>query len=238
MPHEQMDENQVAAYLHLDVRRVVRLACRGKVPCRKVGGHYLFRKGQVDQWVEEQMHELDAERLAGIEKGVSDHHGIDAEELEVCSLIPTRGVAVPLAAKTSEAALRALVDLAAETELVHEPKALLEHLRRREELCSTALLPGVAMPHPRYPLTREIASSFVVVGLTPSGVPFAAPDGSLTRLFFLICAKDERTHLHVLARLARMLHDQGSVDSLLSADDAEELRRLLVQREESVAGDE
>ena len=41
-------------------------------------------------------------------------------------------------------------------------------------------------------------------------------DGSLTRLFFLICCKDESTHLHVLARLATMLHDQADVEDLIA----------------------
>jgi PTS system nitrogen regulatory IIA component len=234
MPGEVMNERQVAAYLHLDVREVVKLASRGQIPCRKVGGGFQFRKGQVDHWVESHMHRLDKERLAGIEKGVTAHHGVDHAELEVCPLIPAGGLAVPLLARTREGALRDLVDLASAAGLVYVRDELLEEVRKREELCSTALAPQVALPHPRHPLPYDIAQSFIVVGLTASGIPFGALDGSLTRLFFLICCKDDQTHLHVLARLARMLHGQPDIERLLAAETADDLREMLVELEEAI----
>ncbi len=236
MPHEQMDAKQVAEYLDMDLRKVVRLAARGKIPARKIAGRFVFYKGQIDHWVEAQMHELSEERLAGIEKGVSDHHGFDYDELLVCSLIPQGGIAVPLAAKTSDSAVRALVDLAVGAEVAHHSDDLIRHIRQREQLCSTAMIPGVAIPHPRTPLPHDIAASFVVVGLTSSGIPYGAVDGSLTRLFFLICCKDERTHLHVLARLGRVLCQTGAVESLLAAGSAAQMRELIEHREQSVTG--
>jgi len=234
MPHEVMNEQQVAAYLHLDAREVVKLASRGAIPCRKVKDGFLFRKGQIDHWVESRMHTLDANRLAGIEKGVTAHHGVDHAELEVCPLIPPGGLAVPLAARTREGALRDMVGLADACRLVYNRQELLDEVRQREELCSTALAPQVALPHPRHPLPFDIAESFLVVGLAPGGIPFGAEDGSLTRLFFLICCKDDRTHLHVLARLARMLQAPGHVERLLGAEDADQLREMLVEIEEGV----
>jgi mannitol/fructose-specific phosphotransferase system IIA component (Ntr-type) len=71
-----------------------------------------------------------------------------------------------------------------------------------------------------------------VVGLAPGGIPFGAEDGSLTRLFFLICCKDDRTHLHVLARISRMLQDRRDIDRLLEAAGPDELRELLAELEE------
>jgi len=235
MPHEEMNEQQVAAYLHMDLREVSKLASRGQIPCRKVGGVFRFTKSDVDHWIERQMHELPAERLEKIEKGVRTHHGYDHEEL-LSELIPPGGVAAPLEAKTREAVLRRLVDLADAAERVYSREDLLREVRQREDLCSTGLLPGVAIPHPRHPAPYDIAESFVVVGLTPSGVPFGAEDGSLTRLFFLVCCKDELTHLHVLARLARILHEAKTIDEFLHAETPEELRESLVAHEHAVLG--
>ena len=235
MPHEQMDEHQVAAYLAIGLREVLKWASRGRIPCRKVGERrYRFRKGDVDHWVWEQMHSFDPKTLAGIEKGVSAHHGFDAEKPIVCPLIPTNGLAVPLRAKTRWSALRKLLDQAEQAELVYAREELLEELRGREQLCSTAMLPGVAFPHPRHPLPYDIASSFIIVGLTPSGVPFGAEDGTLTRLFFLVCGKDDRTHLHVLARLVRMLTGRSVVDQLLGSETPDELAEALAHREMEV----
>jgi len=230
-----MSQQQVAAYLHLDVREVVKLASRGEIPCRKVRDGFVFRKGQVDHWVWERMHTLGRDRLAAIEKGVSAHHGLDAGGLTVCSLIPAGGVAVPLRAKTRNAALLALVRLADRADLVYDKDELVAELRRREELCSTALFPQVAVPHPRHPLPWDIAASFVIVGLAPRGIPYGAEDGSLTRLFFLTCCKDERTHLHVLARLALVLHGSGVIEELTAAQSAEEFGEMLLRQERAAA---
>ena len=124
-----------------------------------------------------------------------------------------------------------LIDLAESAGLVYNREELARQIRARDELCSTALVPKVALPHPRHSVPYDIAESFVVVGLAPGGIPFGAEDGSLTRLFFLICCKDDRTHLHVLARLARMLHAPQHVDRLLAATEPDRLRHLLRELE-------
>lgn len=230
-----MDEKQVAAYLHMDIRDLIKLASRGQIPCRKVGKGFQFRKGQVDHWIEAHLHTLDKDRLVGIERGVTAHHGLDHADLEVCPLIPPKGLAVPLGARTRGGVLRALIALADEAGMVFDREDLLEEIQKREELCSTALAGEVALPHPRHPLPYDITESFIIVGSAPGGIPFGASDGSLTRLFFLICCKDDRTHLHVLARLARMLHDTDQLSPLIDAQTPEELRQRLVELEEAAA---
>jgi len=236
MPHETMNERQVASYLHMDVREVIKLASRGRIPCRKVGQGYVFRKGQVDHWIEGSLHTLDKARLEGIEKGVTAHHGVDHALLEVCALIPPAGLAVPLASRTREGVLRDLVAMAQKANLVYNRDGLLEEIRKREELCSTALAGEIALPHPRHPLPYDIAESFIIVGATEGGIPFGAEDGSLTRLFFLICCKDDRTHLHVLARLSRMLHDQRNVRLLIETKSPDQMRQKLIDLEEAAVG--
>jgi excisionase family DNA binding protein len=232
MPHEQMTEQQLAAYLSMDLRQILRWASRDKIPCRKVGDEkYLFRKNEVDHWVWQQMHRFDDEDLAGIERGVGEHHGICVDRPVVCPLIPEGGLSVPLEAKTRDSALRGLVELAESCELVYNRDELLDQLQGRESLCSTAMLPDVAFPHPRQPLPYDIAESFIVVGLTPRGIPFGAEGGKLTRLLFLVCCKDERTHLHVLARLVRLLDDPGVIENLLGAQSSDELAEMLAHRE-------
>ena len=54
--------------------------------------------------------------------------------------------------------------------------------------------------------------------------------------FFLICCKDDRTHLHVLARLAQMLHEPAAVAEMLAAADSEQLTGTLHRRELAVLG--
>jgi PTS system nitrogen regulatory IIA component len=234
MPREQLDAKQVAAYLNMDLREVRKLASRGQIPCRRVGGAFVFTKVEVDHWAFERFDQWHPHQLERIERGVAGHHGHDAEEMLICPLIPPEGLAVPLDARTGDAVLRKLVDLGVQIGRIYLPDEVLDELRQREQLCSTAMIPGVAMPHPRHPLPYDISESFVLVGLTHSGVPYGAEDGSLTRLFFLICCKDEQTHLHVLARLARMLHEKSAVEDFLGAQRPEQLQARLTACERSL----
>jgi excisionase family DNA binding protein len=235
MPHEQMTEQQLAEYLRLDLRQILKWAARGQIPCRKVGDEkFLFRRSDVDHWVWQRMHDFDRDDREGIERGVSEHQGCDPDQPIVCPLIPEAGCRVPLDARTRQSAIDTLLDIAETCDLLYNRQELREELRGREQLCSTALLPRIAFPHPRHPLPYDIAESFIVVGLTPTGIPFGAEDGSLTRLFFLVCCKDERTHLHVLARLVRMLDQPQAIELFLSADDGEHLCERLAHREMEV----
>ena len=53
---------------------------------------------------------------------------------------------------------------------------------------------------------------------TTQGIAFGAPDGRLTDLFFLTASQDDRHHLHILARLCRMLYDEDFVARLQDAE--------------------
>jgi PTS system nitrogen regulatory IIA component len=231
-----MNIKQLAAYLSMDARELHKLASRQKLPCRKTGGDFIFTKGEVDSWIWQKMHDFDSSEIRGIELGVSKHHGFDTDKPVICPLVHENAIALPLAARTRDAALRGLVDVADSAGLVYDREHLLGELKGREQLCSTAIIPGVAFPHPRHPLPHDIAESFVIPGLTPAGVPFGAEDGSLSRLFFFICCKDERTHLHVLARIVRMLDAVGFVDSLLECQSPRELKETLAHREIEIIG--
>jgi PTS system nitrogen regulatory IIA component len=74
----------------------------------------------------------------------------------------------------------------------------------------------------------------VAFGRTSTGIPFGAPRGQLTDLFFLVCCTDDRTHLRALARIMRLLQREGMIDSLRAAQDAIEARDLLISAEEAL----
>lgn len=227
-----MNEQQVATYLTMNLRDIIKWASRDQIPCRKVGDQkYRFQKEDIDHWIWEQMHSFDSKALKGIERGVSEHHGFDVEKPLICPMISEKAMTVPLKAKTSHSVIRMLLDQAEKANLIYARDELINEFLGREKLCSTAMLPGVAFPHPRQPMPYDIASSFIVAGVTSNGIPFGAKDGSLTRLFFLVCCKDDRTHLHVLARLVRILEDRSIVEKLMDSETPGQLAETLAHRE-------
>src|SRR5207244_1210359 len=114
---------------------------------------------------------------------------------------------------------------------VYDASAVYDAIKAREEMGSTAFLNGVAIPHPRRPLPNAVGESVVAYARVPSGVPFGADRGVLTDVFFLVCCRDDRTHLQVLARLTRLLNGPGFLDSLRAAETASESRELILRCE-------
>ena len=162
-----------------------------------------------------------------------DHGPAPIEEQEplISALLSEATIAVPLPASTRSSVLKELVNQAENTWQVYDPEAILEAIRQREEMGSTALDSGVAIPHPRRPLPGALGESVMAYGKTASGIPFGAPGGGLTDIFFLVCCRDDRTHLKVLARLSRLLLRPGFVEALRSAEGPGQTWRLIAEAE-------
>ena len=90
---------------------------------------------------------------------------------------------------------------------------------------------GIAIPHPQRPLPYAVAEPILVVARTCQGIVFGAPDGRLSQLFFLTVSQDDRHHVHVLARLCRILHHEPLIEQLRYAETAEEMIELIRERE-------
>jgi PTS system nitrogen regulatory IIA component len=230
MENEIMDLDQLATYLQRDARELSKLANRGYLPGQKVGGQWRFASAEINYWLETQMHAYTEQELTALEAntGAGD---VDRQPL-ISILLTEETVAVPLRAGTRDSVLRELVKLAERSWQVYDPEAMLHAIRQREDLGSTALASGVAIPHPRRPLPDTVqGEAFIAFGRTPGGVPFNAPHGNLTDLFFLVCCRDATTHLRALARLSRMMLRPEFLDELRAAETSAETLQLIDRTE-------
>src|SRR5580704_4810383 len=165
MENEMMDLEQLATYLQRDVREVSKLASRGHLPAHKVAGQWRFARAEINHWIETQMHAYTEQELSALETG-----GTKTEtEVRVSELLSEASIAVPLRATTRASVLKELVNLAEQTWQVYDPQAILEAIRQREEMGSTALESGVAIAHPRRPLPTALGESVLAYGRTASG---------------------------------------------------------------------
>src|ERR1700722_1193831 len=215
MSGETMDMEQLAAYLQRDIREVGKLASRGRLPGHKVGGEWRFAKAEINHWIESNLHAYSEKELTELEHGGDRSAGSGPFLGE---LLAVSSVAVPLPARTKASVLRELVKLAEQSWQVYDADAILAAIRAREELASTALPSGGATPHPRRAFPSALGDSILAFGSTASGIAFGAPLGGLTDLFFLVCCRDDRTHLRVLARLTRLLQRPGFLYELRAAE--------------------
>lgn len=99
-------------------------------------------------------------------------------------------------------------------------------LVEREELTSTGLGYGLALPHIK---TNAVTEIQIVVGRSVSGIDFASLDGKLTHLFFLVLAPPEMTaeYLKVISIISALMKDADQRQRLLRATSAEEIFSVL-----------
>ena len=232
MANEMMDVDQLAAYLQRDVREVGKLASRGHLPGHKVGGKWRFARAEINHWIETELHSYDEEQLSAFEGGTACC--IADQEPMLSSLLSEASIAVPLLASTRASVLKELVVLAEQSWQVYEPGMILEAIRLREDLGSTARPGGIAIPHPRRPLPNALGESILAYGRTASGIPFGADRGELTDIFFLICCREDRTHLRVLARLSRLVLRPDFLDELREAETPAETWQVIEATERLV----
>lgn len=227
-----MDLEQLASYLQRDVREVSKMASRGHLPGQKVAGQWRFASAEINYWLETQLHAYSEEELAALETGAAQ--GKLENKPLVTTLLSENTMSVPLAAGTKASVLRELVGVAELSWQVYDSEAILAAVKLREEMGSTALAGGVAIPHPRRPLPTLLGDSVIAFGRTAAPVPFGSPDGGLTDIFFLVCCKDHRTHLQVLARLSRMLLRPTFLSDLRAADTIQETWHVLEAAEKDL----
>src|SRR5206468_3412722 len=86
-------------------------------------------------------------------------------------------------------------------------------------------------------LSGALGESIIAFGRTLSGIPFGAPKRQLSDLFFLVLCRDARTHLHVLARLGRIIQLPGFLDELRSAEDSGTAYSAICSADERLGAD-
>ena len=91
---------------------------------------------------------------------------------------------------------------------------LFDRLAEREQLSSTGIGGGVAVPHCRL---NSIDEAILAVGLAPQGISFEATDGDPVRLFFVIVSpkSDPQVNLKLLSAIAHWVKEEGNVERIL-----------------------
>ncbi len=232
MSHEVFSLDELARHLGRDRREIEKLANRGRLPGRKVGSNWVFHQTEVTRWLELEMKEYSNLELRGVERSQKSE--------EFCHLLPVSAlmtvdtVQVPLEARNKRAVLESLIEVAGRSSSIWSPSDLLKAVQQREEIFATAYEGGVAIPHPRNPLPEAHSDSLIVFGRTFSGIPFGAPHGELTDLFFLVLCRDSRAHLQIVARLGRMFQLPNFLDGLRDCDDAESAYDYILAADQKV----
>ena len=131
-----------------------------------------------------------------------------------------------LPATDRQEALRALAGRVAERGLVASAEGLFQKLWEREQLGTTGIGSGIAIPHCKL---SGLARGIVAVGLAPQGVDFGAADGKPVQVLFLVVSPSgsPAEHLQILAALSRWVRAGQHAEKILALRDPAAVYDLL-----------
>jgi PTS system nitrogen regulatory IIA component len=205
--------DEVAKYLRVSERTVYDWAQKGEIPSGKIGTVWRFKKTELERWVNER---LSVNRLA------PQGGNIHLESI----LSPDRIIFTNFSAKRD--ALLALVDNISTSPQVKNRQELAEEILKREDLMSTAIGRGIAIPHVRLSSVTDLV---VAVGISQTDiVDFQALDDEPVRLLFMIAAatRQHAYYLQTLSFFSSRLKNHELRNALLAAKNPQEAYGILV----------
>jgi PTS system nitrogen regulatory IIA component len=150
--------------------------------------------------------------------------------MKIVDLIKRDMVVPALQATDKRGILEELAAFMAENHPRIDREALARVLIEREQLASTAIGEGVAIPHGKLGSVGEIIAC---LGRAGGGVDFDSMDGQPTYLFFVLVAPESSTgaHLKALARISRVFKDPEFRRRLLSAPDRDSMYQVVADED-------
>src|SRR5213593_2531109 len=217
---------ELAAYLNLNERTVLKLAAEGPLPAVKVGNQWRFRKAMIDTWLDDQM--------LGISRRYVQpprHERAGRLLLDLASCFAPSHIIPELEARTKTTVVEELAAYAHSLRLVRDKTWFVGGLIERENVMPSATGNGIAFLHTLHRNPDQVVRPFMVLGRSKRGVDFAALDGRPTHLFFVLGLKYEELHLPWLTKLSHMLARPQAVEALVAAADAAAIYEALADAE-------
>ena len=128
------------------------------------------------------------------------------DELDIGGLIEKGGVIFDADGKTPADIYKIIAESQKLPDYLTAEKVCSE-LIQREELISTAVGNGMALPHTRYPLLKNEDEQRIIVCYPKKAIDMKSPDAKLVFVFFAILSSSSKVHLQILSRLAFLIHN-------------------------------
>lgn len=192
---------EVAKYLRVSERTVYDWAQKGEIPSGKIGTVWRFKRSQIERWVNE--------RLTANMK--SEQRAVRVRDI----LSPNRIVFIEHVTK-HDALVELATNLATAPQVKYEQELVAEILKR-EELMSTAIGRGIAIPHVRLSSVTDLVMS---VGICKHDlVDFYAVDDVPVRILIMIAAayNQHAYYLQTLSYFSSKLRDAAPRAALLES---------------------
>jgi len=210
---------ETARCLDLPVRKVERWISQGRIPIRQDGRTCVFSESAMEKWAA--THHLSFHLPDKKPKKKNVQARVHSSE-GLLSAMKRGGVYYDVAGSDVESVLEAsAMQITGFSEA--SKKLLHRRLVEREQLMSTGIGKGVAIPHPRTPLEEMGSESILATFFLKERVEFGSIDDQPVFVLFILLSPSTKEHLSLLSRLAFCVRDDAFVSFLETAPDVDAL---------------
>jgi PTS system nitrogen regulatory IIA component len=198
--------HEIAQSLYLPMSTVRRWIRQGRIPIHKSGGDYVFNEAILKKWAA--AHHL---TFSPPQKTVEKAQALKTDTL--VSAMKRGGVFHDIKGTDAAEVLKAAVEIIPVVSN-NTKENLYGLLLERENLTSTGIGKGVAIPHPHRPLAEDDYGPVITTCFLEKPIDFAAIDDKPVFVMFILLCPTVKQHLHLLSRLAFCVRDEAFVEFL------------------------
>ncbi len=214
---------ELSTFFNLPSNTIERWIRQGRIPIHKKGRYYYSNQSTLKKWAETHnlSFSMSAEIASQAERPVNE---------SLLSAMQTGGVYYNIKGSSVHDILKSAV--AHIPYLEEENKNfLLNGLFEREQLTSTGIGKGVAIPHPRTPLSNIMSHSAITTCFLDHPANFNSVDDQPVFILFLLVSASVKQHLHLLSRLSYCMRDNGFIDLLKTTPEPDALLARITEFE-------
>ena len=190
---------EVAKLLQVSEKTIYRWIQEERIPYYRINHQYRFRTDDLHRWsLNNEKYCLAISNSKPVGEAPSS---IEAEPVSLVNNLKTGGIFYNIAGSNVTEALNSAIEVInCPADLTRE--TILTKLNEREAMASTAIGDGIAFPHPRIPLIKNIADESVSLCFLHQPIDFHALDSKPVQVMFIILSADQTRHLQLIAKLS------------------------------------
>lgn len=232
----------VAELLNVSETTVRRWLKDGKIPAYQLNHQYRFSRGEIEDWMMKCKLKLGKDGFSPFEEKqiyppLSDDETTNKrggpQQYSLYRAMFKGGVITGLPAANKHDVIKMVMQQAA-PRLGLDPDVSAELLLDREALMPTALNSGLAVPHPRDIVLEIPGSDTIVTVFLEKPIDYGALDGQPVHTLFFLFSASDKTHLHLLSKLAHLGSQPLALDFLASQPNQEGLLAYIKEWEAKV----
>jgi nitrogen PTS system EIIA component len=197
----QLGVKEAANLLNISEKSVYRWISRGFLPAYRVNDQYRFNQAELLEWA--------TSRKINVSSDIfHEPINIGTPIPSLVETIQSGGIFYRIEGDSKNSVLKSLVDHMRLPDVV-DKDFLFRVILAREELASTGIGDGIAIPHVRNPVVLHVSQPIITLCFLETPIEFSALDGKPVQALFGLISPTVRAHLHLLARLSFALRDEG-----------------------------